>query len=300
MKARELATGKWPSILSMMGIDKGLLDGQHHECPKGEGKDRFRFADRNGSGNYFCSCSKGDKGGMALLMCCKGYSYAEACKEVENMVGTATPTSIKPSKDPAILLNKMRGILKPSGDAVKSYLANRGLEAKWPMREANLMYYSSGNPVGLYDAMVCPVVSVDGKPLTYHVTYLADGKKANLDPSRKLMTPTKPISGSAIRLCDPAEEMGVAEGIETAMSATKLFQVPTWSCINSEMLSEFKPPAIIKKLWIFGDNDRSYAGHAAAYKLAKRMAAQGIECLVSFPREYGDWNDVLMNIGAIA
>lgn len=296
VRAKDLATGKWPSILSMMGVDSDILDGRHHPCPKGEGVDRFRFADRNGSGNYFCSCSDGEKGGMALLMCCKGYSYAEAAKEVEKLVHDAKPTSIRPSKDPAVALNAVRKGLKPAGDAVRLYLENRKLETQWPIRQGRLTYWNMGQKTGEYDAMVCPISDVTGKALTYHVTYLENGRKAGIDPARKIMTPVKPISGGAIRLCEPAEEMGVAEGVETALSIPKLFQVPTWSCISDGMLAAFDPPSIVKKLWIFGDHDRNFAGQAAAYQLAKRMAARGIECFVTLPREPGDWNDVLMTM----
>ena len=294
MRAVDLARGKWPSILSLMNVGSELLDGRHHPCPKGEGVDRFRFADQNGSGNYFCSCSDGSKGGMALLMCCKGYSYAEAAKEVEKIVGEAKPTSIRPSKDPAVALNAIRKQLKPSGSGVKAYLSNRHLDPGWPIREARLPYWNMGQKTAEYDTMVLPISDPTGRAITYHLTYLEDGRKAHIDPSRKIMTPVKPISGGAIRLCDPAEEMGVAEGIETALSIPKLFEVPTWSCISEGMLAAFEPPSIVKKLWIFGDNDRNFVGQAAAYQLAKRMTARGIECLVSLPKDPGDWNDVLM------
>ena len=296
MKAVEAARGKWPSILRLMGIDVSLLDHKHHGCPKGEGKDRFRFADREGSGNFFCSCSDGSKGGLALLMCCKGYTYPQAAREVEKIVGEAKTTSIRPSRDPAIALNAVRSRLQPTGIEVVTYLASRGLEPTWPMRQAKMTYWNDGQKTGDYESMVVPIQNASGKKITYHVTYLEDGRKAYLDSPRKIMTSTQPISGGAIRLCEPCEEMGVSEGLETAMSATKLFSIPTWSCISSGMLAEFIPPPECKKLWIFGDNDRSYAGQAAAYKLAQRLTVKGIECLISIPRNFGDWNDVLMGM----
>ena len=64
MSAREDAQGKWRSVLAACGVPADALDGKHHPCPAtGQGEDRFRFADRNGSGNFFCGCSDGKKGG---------------------------------------------------------------------------------------------------------------------------------------------------------------------------------------------------------------------------------------------
>ena len=101
MSAREEAAGKWRTVLSQLGIDERVLDRRHHPCPgSGQGTDRFRFADRNGSGNYFCACSDGTKGGMALLMCCKGITYAEAAKQVESIVGSCEKDKERAPRDP--------------------------------------------------------------------------------------------------------------------------------------------------------------------------------------------------------
>lgn len=295
MKARDLAQGRWPAILSRLGIDSAALDGHHHACPmNGEGKDRFRFADRNGTGSYFCACSEGDKGGMALLMCCKGWDYATAAKEVERVAGgapIALPTH--PPKDPAIALNAVRERLRNCGDDVTRYLRSRGLEVAPGLRQASLTYWQDGKKVGRFETMVARITDASGAPLTYHLTYLRDGKKANVDPSRKIMTPMRNTRGGAIRLYPGASVMGVAEGIETAISAKQLFGMPVWACGNSGLLEAFDPPEGVDELHVFGDNDANYAGQSAAYGLAHRMARRGIRCRVVLPKDRGDWNDAL-------
>ena len=295
MKARELATGKWRSVLTQLGVPESSLDGKHHPCPSsGQGEDRFRFADRNGSGNYFCDCSQGEKGGMGLLMCCRGLGYAEAAREVERVVGAAKQDEKKPQRDPRIALNATRRKLSAPGSAVIEYLHGRGLDVAPALKQARLDYWASGERIGEYDCMVALVSGADGKPQSYHVTYLVAGKKADVDSPRKIMTPVETVTGGAIRLYPPAEEMGVAEGIETAIAASMLFRMPVWAAINSGCLAAFAPPADCKHLTVFGDNDANYTGQSAAYSLAHRMAKAGRECVVLLPPEQGDWNDVLI------
>ena len=67
LDVREAAHGRWPSILSALGLDERALSGRHGPCPMCGGKDRFRFDDKEGRGTYFCSgCGAGD--GVQLAM----------------------------------------------------------------------------------------------------------------------------------------------------------------------------------------------------------------------------------------
>jgi hypothetical protein len=42
-------------ILPQFGIPDTALNGKHKPCPSCGGEDRFRFTDRHGDGDYFCS-----------------------------------------------------------------------------------------------------------------------------------------------------------------------------------------------------------------------------------------------------
>ncbi len=294
MKAREMAEGKWRSVLSDLGVPAGHLDGKHHSCPKnGEGEDRFRFADRNGSGNFFCACSEGDKGGMALVMCCTGWDYATAAREVEKLAGSAVTDPVRAKSDPRKALNLVRDRVKDCGPAVARYLSARGLEVAPGLKEARLTYWQDGASRGVFDCMVGRIVSPDGKPQSYHLTYLDGPAKAKVDPARKVMTPVETITGGAIRLYPAAEQMGVAEGIETAIAAHQLSGLPVWAAVTAHGVSTFIPPAECKQLTVFADNDASYTGHAAAYALAKRLVLASIKCEVKVSPA-GDWNDYLL------
>lgn len=295
-RAVDLARGRWASVLAHLGIPEEVLNPRRHfRCPKdGSGTDRFRFADNNGSGSYFCACSNGDKGGMALLMCCKGWTYAEAASEVEKIVGIATPTELQERPDPRPRLKALQESCVEPGQAVIEYLSARGLTPNAATREAKVRYWEDGEPQGRYDAMIHKVTSADGKPLTFHVTFLDGPKKADVSASRKLLPAVGPLAGASIRLGKEAQVMGIAEGVETAMAASVLHGVPVWSAINTTLLEKFEPPSICKVLWIFGDSDKSFAGQKSAYALAERLARTGLDVNVLLPWEVGDWNDVLL------
>lgn len=295
-RAVDLARGRWASVLSHLGIPEDVLNPRRHfKCPKdGSGIDRFRFADNNGSGNYFCACSNGEKGGMALLMCCKGWTYAEAATEVEKIVGIATPTEAQDRPDPRPRLKALQESCADPGEAVIEYLSARGLEPNAATRQAKVRYWDNGEPQGLYDAMVHKVTSADGKPLTFHVTYLDGAKKADLAAPRKLFPAVGPLAGAAVRLGKEDSIMGIAEGIETAMAASLIHGIPVWSAINTTFLEKFEPPSACKTLWIFGDSDKSFAGQKSAYALAERLVRTGINVNVLLPGDFGDWNDILL------
>ena len=86
---------------------------------------------------------------------------------------------------------------------------------------------------------------------------------------------------------------GIAEGIETAIAAMKLFKVPTWSVLSTYGIETFEPPAGRQRLIVFADHDANGAGQKAAHLLAARLAGQ-IPIEIRFPDTTGDdWNDVL-------
>ncbi len=306
-KARDIARGKWGSILPQLGISAHYLDGKGHRCPRDDsGDDRFRFADRDGTGSFHCKCSQGNKGGLALLMCCKDLTYVDACKEVERVAGSALPDPPKPDaqKGAAARMDRIKRQLRrlESRDDVAAYLGARGLvPPPKGIGKARLAYFERGSrdPVGTFTAMVAKVLSADGRVSAFHLTYIDDAKKAPITSPRKVQG-TLP-HGCAIRMFDAAEEMGIAEGIETALASAELFKVPVWAAINEGNLRTFVPPEGTKVLHIFGDKDPGYAGQAAAYELAQTLTKRGIECEVHIPALPGkcDWNDVLVNKGAV-
>jgi putative DNA primase/helicase len=98
--------------------------------------------------------------------------------------------------------------------------------------------------------------------------------------------------GSAVRLAEHDDVLGIAEGIETALSASALFRVPCWAALNAEMLRAWSVPSGVKSVVIFGDNDENFTGQAAAYALARKLTTDGVKAEIKIPDRVGaDWND---------
>ena len=81
------AIGRWPGILSSLGLDQQYLQNKHGPCPVCKGTDRYRFDDKAGRGTWICShCGSGD--GFKLLQNVFGWDFKRAAKEVDLIVGT--------------------------------------------------------------------------------------------------------------------------------------------------------------------------------------------------------------------
>ena len=153
-----------------------------------------------------------------------------------------------------------------------------------------------GRYVGRYPAMVAPIVGPDGRLKSLHRTYIAD-----LAQCKKTMPVVDSISGAAVRLFEPGECLGVAEGIESAIAAHELFDVPVWSLLSTGGMKSFAPPAGVRHLTIFADNDDNFDGQCAAYSLAQRLTSTGIDVEVEVPPKAGcDWLNVLTAEGGKA
>lgn len=312
-KISERSRGRWKSILTQLGVDERILDGQHHPCPvNGEGNDRFRFSNYRGKGNFFCACNDGRGDGFKLLECKFGAEFKEAAKMVEDIIGL-TDEDEEQARTTEHAMRDLRLIqdaVKRQQDqqVVSIYLHGRGIEAKnqpvGVLRQASLNY--GLRRIGITEkqiTMVAKVLCPDSTPSTFHLTYLAyaDGgvTKATIERSRIVATPAAPMAGGAVRLHPMGSNgvLGVAEGIETALSARILHDmVPVWATLNAHMLEQFVPPPGCTKLLIFGDNDASCTGQAASWALAKKCAIKfKIDAEVHIPLRVGkDWNDVLM------
>ena len=302
MQAADLARNRWHDLLAHFGIDQKSLTGKHSPCPACGGRDRFRFDDQDGRGTYFCShCGSGD--GFALLGKVKGWAFKQAAAEVERIVGAIPATSPSRPQQASDKLAICRRIWSESqpvaeGDPVALYLANRtgivGIPGCIRFHGA-LPYRHEDGRITRHPAMVAKVQDADGNGVAIHRTYLtSDGQKASVPSAKKIVGGLSHCS--AVRLMPPAECIGIAEGIETALSASIRFAVPTWAAISANGLEKWIPPAGTARVMVFGDNDLSYTGQAAAFALAKRLTATGITTEIHIPDRPGtDWADYMID-----
>ena len=304
-RTAEAAKGQWKGILIALGVPESALKNRHGPCPMCGGTDRFRWDNREGKGSYICGqCGAGD--GMALAIAFTGRKYRDVADEIDTLLGNTKfePDKPRPEMTDAQRRNALRDVYTASapiqqGDLAATYLEARGVgEIAYPksLRFAASLRDGEG---GVRPAMVA-LVGRHGEDRmdTIHRTYLRqDGKaKAEMVAPRKLMPGPLP-DGACVILSDwtGSGAIGIAEGIETALSAGALYDLPVWAAINSTMLAKWTPPEGCDEVVIFSDHDANFAGQAAAYRLAHRLALTGIEVHVRMPDSAGmDFNDVVL------
>ncbi|MEI2623666.1 MAG: toprim domain-containing protein [Giesbergeria sp.] len=188
----------------------------------------------------------------------------------------------------------------PADDAVRSYLAARGL-ARWAIpscirQHEGLAYWHTDDAGGLhllghFPAMLAPIVS-GGKLLAIHRTYLGDGCKADVPTPKKLTAAAGPLAGACIALAAPrGGVLGIAEGIETAAAASLGSGMPVVAAYCANALAGFTFPRGTERLVIFADYD--LAGQQAAATLAHRATRAGLTPKTLTPSKPGsDWADV--------
>jgi hypothetical protein len=138
--------------------------------------------------------------------------------------------------------------------------------------------------------MVVAVHDLGGKLVAVQQTFLtADGHKAPVDSPR--ITHGK-LGDGAARLAEPTDTLGLAEGVEDALSANQLTGVPTWASLGAGRMRKIAVPAGIRDLCIFADQD--VPGERAAYETAQFHVSEGRSVAVRFPPEgHKDWNSIL-------
>lgn len=293
---KDRAAGKWYGILSQLGVNQDFLTGKHCACPSCGGKDRFRWADNEGSGNYFCNgCGHGD--GADLLMKINGWDFATTAKEVEKVMGEVEFKIPQQKKDPLPRLKQISSEISPLAgkDPASLYLVARGLISAPELRyHPGLRYYDGRELLGTFPAMLAIIQDRDGNNLTYHATYLRNGKKAGVSHPKKIFPPVRPIKGGFIQLFGTGQDICVAEGIETAIAAHEHTGLPCVAAISANGMESIQLPPLVRKVLIFGDNDESFTGQKSAYTLANRlMVRQKIKVEIIIPDRVGeDFADV--------
>jgi putative DNA primase/helicase len=313
--ARLRAHGRWTEILRALGVDERILAGRNGPCPQCGGTDRFQYTDKFGEGNYHCRhCGAG--GGFKLLQAALGLDFSTVLGQVEACVGATAPAeqrSISASSPSAQRMRKLAQRLWKeahplrTGDPVDDYLRRRGLHLReFPavLRCHPALGYYEKNAAGRavkaaeYPAMLACIQGTDGHAVTLHRTYLQDGAKAPVPDARKVLSAG--IHGAAVRLMEAAEELAVAEGLETALAVHLATGKPVWAALSAGNLEKLWLPEQVHHVCIYADNDADggFDGQACAFALARRLtrgAAPDAKRAVRvfLPRQPGhDWADV--------
>ena len=218
-------------------------------------------------------------------------------------VADGTPLNLEPVPEPTEYLrrriNRALAIwdeARPAkGTVVETYLANRQCDLS--LAQADVVRFHPACPFRScrVPAMIAIMRDIlTDEPRGIHRTALADdgkGKRSmpdNLEPRMMLGSP----KGAAIKLQPHNGHLGVAEGVETSLSAGQIFGTPVWSVMNAPGIQSFPIIPGLLRLTIFADHDE--AGLSAARICRRRYRAAGIECEVRYPPLAGsDWNDFI-------
>lgn len=302
MQTIEASKGKWQQIFKGLGLPP--FTGNSHykgECPSCGKKGKFRFDDRSGDGDWICVCGSGK--GIGLIQEVFQISFDEACDKVDKLINNTShkvkvdggfKTKSELAEERFVTYNNIKGT-----DA-EHYLKSRGI---YKMPSANSIRFCGKFEYDhvkhiYFPSMVAKVTSHGNNYVYNHVTFLFNGEKIKIDPGRKMFSLSNDNKGASIRLFKATETLGVAEGIETALSASQIYNVPVWSTLNTTLMKKFVCPDKIKKLIIFADNDQNLSGQAAAYECARRnmLIKNSLESItIMWPQNIGDFNDSLLN-----
>ena len=171
------------------------------------------------------------------------------------------------------------------------YLRNRAIDIlPHALRFCNRTPLGRGAQAVFRPALLAAVTDDSGL-LAVQRTFLGeDARRArDLDNPRRMLA--RPRSG-AVRLAPATDELGLAEGIETAVSAMLLLGIPVWAVLGNERLPHVAVPRLVSRLILLPDND--HAGRLAVPLAEEALAADGRQIETLWPwRNLNDWNDVL-------
>lgn len=145
-----------------------------------------------------------------------------------------------------------------------------------------------------FPAMLAPIHAVNGDFIGVHRTYLRpDGTgKAPVDPAKMVLGGMR---AGCIRLAPMAPMMGLAEGIETALSVQSATGIPCWSVVSLSNFALVHLPAGVREPILLGDADckadvRTML-HDAAHRLKSLSAGRKVKVAMAAPGM--DFNDML-------
>jgi hypothetical protein len=179
-----------------------------------------------------------------------------------------------------------------SDTPAEGYLALRGI-----LRTSDQLRYLERTPLGPRDAVrylpgMLAAVTTDIGIIAIHRTFL-DAPRAKLAAFDRPKRALGSLGYGAVRLAPPAAgRLGLAEGIESALSAMQLFGIPCWATLGNERFGLVAIPESVAELHLFIDND---AGGALAENRALKAYAAPRRVIHSRipPSAGSDWNDEL-------
>ncbi|HUD93604.1 DUF7146 domain-containing protein [Sphingobium sp.] len=179
--------------------------------------------------------------------------------------------------------------------------ARRYLEGRAIMIGSPALRYHSATPLGAGRAVrflpaLIASVTHDGALCGIQRSFLQlNGRPALFKKHKRSLGP---LGQGAVKLAAATHILGLAEGIENALSASILLGIPVWASLGAERFDKVAIPPQVTCLVLLADNDA--AGRRAVGRARSKFAIPGREIVTSWPPDaVGDWNDMLRAGGKV-
>ncbi|KRB93721.1 hypothetical protein ASE22_25000 [Sphingomonas sp. Root720] len=196
----------------------------------------------------------------------------------------------KPKRDMSALATRLWKASVPiAGTLAEDYLLARGLSEPFPraLRFNPATVLGSGAEKRSMPAMIAAVES-DLGVVAVQRTFL-DAQDVLRKPIPKPKVSLGLLGTAAIRLAPATDELGLAEGIEDALSAMEWFGTPTWALGGVERLAFVAVPEKVRRVIVYGDRGR--AAERLLDKARDHLTENGRELVSRIPEDHDDWND---------
>lgn len=229
-----------------------------------------------------------------LFHCFAGCTTLEVLKalnrqNLHDRTAVAMPEG-KPKRDMGALALRLWKASRPiAGTLAEDYLLARGLSPPFSrsLRFNPATILGSGAAKRTMPAMIAAVENDLG---------VIAVQRTFLDPENVLRRPIpKPkvslglLGTAAIRLAPATDELGLAEGVEDAQSATEWFGTPCWALGGVERLAFVAIPEKVRRVIVYSDRGR--AAERLLEKAHDHLTANGRELVSRVPEHHNDWND---------
>jgi hypothetical protein len=178
------------------------------------------------------------------------------------------------------------------GTPAEVYLAGRFLSPPWHDLRYNVRTPLGRGPAAVFRPALIAAIRERRRIVAIHRTFL-DGTGASrardLVDSRMMLG--RPGRG-AVQLMPAGPILGLAEGIETALAATRLHRIPVWAILGTARAAQILLPDWLDRLVLLFDRDE--AGWKAARRARLLYDRSGLEIIDAWPpAPHNDWADVL-------
>jgi phage/plasmid primase-like uncharacterized protein len=186
-----------------------------------------------------------------------------------------------------------RGMLPAAGTLAERYLRNRGIRIRLPpvIGFAPKLYF--GPARRQLPALVAVLHDSGGRQIAVQRTFLDTESGRKAEPASEAKRTLGPMHDCAVKLSRPSRVLGLAEGLETALSASQLFSIPIWATLGNARFTAVKLPPEVEQLVLFADNGKDGRVDPRALQAAEELDHRGIAVVIEAPEGVKDWNDHL-------